>query len=64
MYLDGYINLPSYKINFNKILNDGNQLTQKDIKVYKNSLENLLINEGIVSFFDLKKVRNFITKIY
>lgn len=64
MYLDGYINLPSYKINFNKILNDGNQLTQEDVKIYKNSLENLLINEGIVSFFDLKKVRNFITEIY
>ena len=64
VYLDGYINLPSYKINFNKILNDGNELKQEDVKFYKNSLENLLINDGIVSFFDFKKIRNFIADIY
>ena len=64
LYFTGNLNILNKKINFGEILfNDNYRATKEDLKYFKNTFENKLLDESLSEIFNIKKIENFILEI-
>ena len=60
----GNLNILNKKINFTKILlNQDYKATKEDLKYFKRIFENIILDEGFIEIFNLKKIKKFVLEI-
>ncbi|MFL2882960.1 MAG: hypothetical protein ACJZ69_01595 [Pelagibacteraceae bacterium] len=65
LFVDGYLNISSNKIYFNKIQKNKDQIFSSEANSnYKILFEKLIIGNNIINIFDFKRFTNFFNEIY
>ena len=59
----GNLSIVNKKINFKNILVNDVALAKEDLNYYKNTFENILLQNGFIEIFSLKKIKKFIKEI-
>lgn len=61
--IKGNLSITNKKINFKNILVNDVALAKEDLNYYKNTFENILLQNGFIEIFSLKKIKKFIKEI-
>jgi len=59
----GKLNILNKKINFEQISLNEKTFPKEDLKYFKNSFENILLNKSILEIFEIKKIKNYILEV-
>ena len=64
LHVKGNLNISNKKINFKKILmNESYEASKDDLRFFKESFENIVLNKNFFDIFNLKKIKEFILEI-
>ena len=59
----GNLNILNKKINFEQISLNDKKFPKEDLRYFKNSFENILLDKSFLEIFEINKIRNYILKI-
>ena len=60
----GNLNILNNKVNFKNIqTSDNYNASREDLKYFKSAFESIILYNGILEIFDLKKIKEFIIEI-
>ena len=59
----GNISLMNNKINLKSLVLNNYRASREDLKYFKDKFESIILDEGYLDIFDLKKIKNFILEI-
>ena len=62
--INGNLSILNKKINLRKIsINKNDNISDQDLKYYKEVFENIVFDESLIKIFNLKKIKEFISEI-